>query len=360
MKYIIHDTKYRFKSAFNMKSGAYVRTGILDETGKDTGVDPFMASYPHLIDVGIMGHCTHGKTGLCVKAGIECYQSGLFVENANMSVDDFRRIAKESRGRCNQLALGGRGDPDQHESFEEILKISVENQLVPNYTTSGYGMNERLAQLSKKYCGAVAVSWYRSSYTLKAIDTLIAAGVKTNIHYVLGNHTIDEAIARLKNRDFPKGINAIIFLLHKPAGQGTADKVLDIKDPRLHEFFRLIEHPHLFKVGMDSCTVPGAVQRCKRIVHESLDTCEGGRFSCYISADMKMVPCSFDVKSGYTVNLRNVTIEEAWNSSAFEKFRRILKSSCPDCAKKSLCLGGCPLMPEIVLCNDQMRSFKGE
>ena len=70
MRYIIHDKQYHFKSAFDTKTGAYVRTGILDERGKDTGIDPFMASYPHLIDVGIMGHCIHGKTGLCAKAGM--------------------------------------------------------------------------------------------------------------------------------------------------------------------------------------------------------------------------------------------------------------------------------------------------
>ena len=54
MRYIIHDKQYHFKSAFDTETGAYVRTGVLDEDGKDTGVDPFMASYPHLIDVGIM------------------------------------------------------------------------------------------------------------------------------------------------------------------------------------------------------------------------------------------------------------------------------------------------------------------
>ena len=74
MQYIIEDKKYKFKFAFDTATGAYVRTGILDENGHDTGVDPFMASYPHLIDVGIMGHCIHGKTGLCAKAGIGCYQ----------------------------------------------------------------------------------------------------------------------------------------------------------------------------------------------------------------------------------------------------------------------------------------------
>ena len=170
MRYIIEDKKYHFKFAFDTETGAYVRTGILDENGMDTGVDPFMASYPHLIDVGIMGHCIHGKTGLCAKAGIGCYQSGLLVEKPNMSLADFRSIAEQSKDRCNQFALGGRGDPDQHEFFEEILKICRENNLVPNFTTSGYGLTPEIAKLCKEYCGAVAVSWYRSEYTLRAIQ----------------------------------------------------------------------------------------------------------------------------------------------------------------------------------------------
>ena len=80
MRYVIHDKKYHFKSAFDTNSGAYVRTGVLDENGKDTGVDPFMASYPHLIDVGIMGHCIHGKTGLCADClSPECICSQIVV-----------------------------------------------------------------------------------------------------------------------------------------------------------------------------------------------------------------------------------------------------------------------------------------
>jgi len=211
MRYQVRDEKYHFKYAFDTKTGAYVRTGILDENGKDTGVDPFMASFPHLIDVGVMGHCIHGKTGLCVKAGIGCYQSGLTKEEPNMSVEDFTWLAEQSEGKVNQFALGGRGDPDQHEHFEELLKISREHHIVPNFTTSGYGMTEELASICKKYCGAVAVSWYRSEYTIRAIKMLLSAGVKTNIHYVLGRNSIDEAIERLSGNDFPKGINAVVF-----------------------------------------------------------------------------------------------------------------------------------------------------
>ena len=355
MRYIMEDKKYNFKTAFDTVTGMYVRTGVLDAEGNDTGADPFMASYPHLIDVGIMGHCIHGKTGLCVKAGIGCYQSGLLVEKPNMTVEDFRWIAEQSKGRCNQFALGGRGDPDQHEHFEDILKICRENVLVPNFTTSGYGMTPEIAKLCKQYCGAVAVSWYRSEYTLNAIQALLEAGVKTNIHYVLGKNSIDEAIQRLKNNDFPKGINAIIFLLHKPAGQGSQANVLSVDDPRVAEFFAQLDVSHPFKVGMDSCNVPGAIRFCKTILPESLDSCEGGRYSCYIGADMTMVPCSFDQEGKYEVSLREMTIEEAWNSEPFERFRNKMRGACPECDKRDACLGGCPLMPQIVFCDSPHR-----
>lgn len=86
MQYKIIDETFGFVSAFDTETGAYVRTGILDESGRDTGVDPFMASFPHLIDVGVMGHCIHGKTGLCLKAGIGCYQSGPLVDEPNMPI----------------------------------------------------------------------------------------------------------------------------------------------------------------------------------------------------------------------------------------------------------------------------------
>lgn len=350
----IYDKKYKFISMFNQETGAYVRTGILNERGWDSGVDPFMASFPHLIDVGIMGHCIHGKTGLCVKAGVGCYQSGLTVEEPNMSVEDFTSIAQQCAGRTNQLALGGRGDPDQHEHIEKILRICLDNQLVPNFTTSGFGLTPELAQMCKQYCGAVAVSWYRSEYTLKAIQMLLEAGVKTNIHYVLGNNSINEAIDRLERVDFPVGINSVVFLLHKPVGLGLQKNVLSAADPRVFRLFELIDMGRRrFKVGMDSCCVPGIVNFCRNVIPEAIDPCEGGRFSCYIGADMIVTPCSFDQEQKYGVSLREHSIEEAWNSERFEAFRSILRTGCAECEKRANCLGGCPLQPEIVLCDEK-------
>ena len=145
MKHKLIDQKYRFITLFDDQTGAYVRSGVI-QNGKDTGVDPFMASFPHLIDVGIMGHCAHGKSGLCAKAGIGCYQSGLTVEKPNMKLEDFRELVRQCQGRVNQFALGGRGDPDLHEQFEQILKLCRQAGIVPNFTTSGFGLTQQIGR----------------------------------------------------------------------------------------------------------------------------------------------------------------------------------------------------------------------
>ena len=344
-----------FLSFFEESTGRYMRTGILVE-GKDTGEDPFMASFPELLDVGIMGHCIHGRKGLCLKAGVECYQDGLHCSSPNMALSDFEEIARQCEGKTFQFALGGCGDPDEHEHFEEILASSRAHGIVPSFTTSGLGFTREKALLCKKYCGAVAVSWYRSDYTLRAIDILLSAGVKTNIHYVLSRSTLAEAIRRLRERDFPEGINAVIFLLHKPVGLGTVRNVITGGTPGWEEFLSLVTGEGLhstypWKIGFDSCTVPALVRAPGEIDLDSLDTCEGARFSAYISADMKMMPCSFDNQGQrYAVDLRSSTIEEAWRSAPFEEFRRSLLEACPDCALRGACRGGCPICREIVIC----------
>ena len=49
-------------------------------------------------------------------------------------------------------------------------------------------------------------------------------------------------------------------------------------------------------------------------------------------------------------------IEDAWNSPQFEAFRNILRNACPACPTRDVCMGGCPLHPEIVLCGQIHRA----
>ena len=348
------DVKNRFVSFFDPKSGFYARTGILDKDGKDTGIDPFMASFPELLDIGIMETCVCSN-----KCKVDCYQKACDRTGKNMSIKNFKKILEQCKGKVYQAAIGGAGDPDTHENFEEILKISAEYNIVPNFTTSGIAMTPEKAKLCKEYCGAVAVSEHFTDYTDKAIDMLLKAGVKTNIHYVLSNKTIDTAIERLENNSFKKGINAVVFLLYKPVGLGREDNVLSPDDPRVKKFFEVIDKNNFHhKVGFDSCSCAGIVNFTKSVDLDSVDFCEGGRFSAYIDAKMNMMPCSFaNQNPAWFISLNNHSIKEAWESEIFDNFRYSLQNSCLGCKNRQSCAGGCPLVNQVTLCNRKERNF---
>lgn len=356
---VVRDNKYHYVSMFDEKTGTGIRSNILDENNNDTGKDPFMGSFPELLDVGIMGHCAHGKSGYCLKSGVQCYQNGNTIYEDNMSFEKFKRIIDECKNRTFQVALGGRGDPDMHENIEEILEYAKENNVIPNFTTSGFGLKKSLLPTIKKCCGAVAVSWYRNEYTLNAIDMLTSFGIKTNIHYCLSKSTIDEAIDMMENKKYPDGINRMIFLLHKPVGLGTEENILDVKDEKVEHFFSLFDIEELVnKSGFDSCSVPAIINFTKNINPLCIEACEAGRFSAYVSPDYKLYPCSFEKNSYYGISLEDKSIEDAWNSKQFNEFRMRQKDKCPGCPKYDSCFGGCPIVPKITLCNSKYKDLK--
>lgn len=348
------DKKNRFIELFNPKTGEYIRSGVIDSDGIDTGVDPFMRFFPSLIDVGIMQRCVCSK-----QCKVDCYQKACDRTGNNMSLEDYKSILEQCKGKVFQFALGGAGDPDTHENFEEILRLTREYHIVPNFTTSGIAFTKEKAGLCKEYCGAVAVSEHNADYTEKALDMLIDAGVKTNIHYVLSAKTIDDAIKRLKNNGFHKGINAIVFLLYKPIGLGRIENILTVDNPKVKEFFKVVDSGDFdFKIGFDSCSCAGIVNNTSKINLHSIDFCEGGRHSMYIDAHMNAMPCSFgNQDSKWFVSLYEHTIQEAWDSDVFNKFRYSLSHSCPNCSKRNCCAGGCPICRDIVLCNNPERDL---
>ena len=334
-----------------------MRSGVLTDMENfkgDTGEDPFMASFPELIDIGIMERCVCSS-----KCNVDCYQKACDRTGSNMSLENFKWILDQCRGRVFQVALGGAGDPDTHENFAEILAYCHQKNVVPNFTTSGIVLNQDKVDLCRKYCGAVAISEHFANYTDKAVKMLLDNGVKTNIHYVLSTETIDTAINILNGLiDYRPGINAIVFLLYKPVGLGKEENVLKPTNKKLASFFEVLDNRKCnFKVGFDSCSCSGLINYAHKYDKNSIDFCEGARFSMYISADMKAMPCSFaNQDSSWHLQLgEEYTIKNAWNSELFERFRNRLRNSCDLCKDKEYCGGGCPLMTSICLCNRKER-----
>lgn len=334
---VYKDSLFNFYEFFNEKNGFLIRTDIISDGVK---IKPFKRDYPELIDIGIMGHCNNRET--CRDKGILCYQSYSYDEN--MSFDDYCSIIEQSKGKTFQVALGGRGDPNKHEFFEDILKYTVDNSIVPNLTTSGFDITDKEIELIKKYCGAVAVSCYskiendaETNSDFKKLVESFSDEVITNIHYVISNETIDDAILRLENNLFPNNINSVIFLLYKPVGAAIENCTLcKIDDVKLDIFFTAaFNKKHNYKIGFDSCfsSIVSKYYADNDFI-ECIQYCESGRFSCYISPDMKMYPCSFAQLKLYECDLRKQCIQEAWFSAEFKRFVKLNKDKIDVCPLK--------------------------
>jgi len=312
----------------NLKTGFEILDGINDHP------DPFSLEFPSLLDIGIMGTCLN-KCEFC-------YQGQ--DQKPNMKLEDFRWIIDQSKDQVMQVALGGRGDPNLHENFKEILEYCVKNKVTPNYTTSGKNLTEEQIKISKEYTGAIAVSMYNKNFTFRALEMFMDAGVKTNIHYVLTKDSFEDAISLLNGEDIwvrnvdLKKLNAIVFLLFKPQGRGKKLLHLVPTEDQIKELAEKIKKPECsFLVGLDSCAICSIAQVRELTENEQLfaDTCEGARMSAYISPDMKFIPCSFGdhEKYGVDISKKDKELENIWsNSNIFINFRNDLKfnkTKCP-------------------------------
>lgn len=329
-----------YRTIFNQKSGLLIR---LEDS---TGIDPFWCSYgPELMDIAI--------TNWCDKGCAHCYRKSN-VSGAHLSIENYRMILQQAeKMKVFQVALGG-GNPNQHPNFNEMLRLTREEfNIIPSYTTNGRGLSQDVLATTKKYCGAVAVSAYKPyDDTFDAVQKLIDYGIRTNIHFLLTSESVDTAITWLENPvEILKNINAIIFLNYKPVGRNPRTDLL-LKKSRKHEaFFRLAGRKHPFKVGFDSCSISG-ITRFMAVSSIFVERCEAGRFSMYISEENKMYPCSFmeDKIEGIPVTKDN--IQTVWQThSSFTSIRaQLSKNKCSGCIAYDDCFGGCPIFPEINLC----------
>jgi len=320
---------------FNSRTGLEVTRGL---PGKP---DPIMTELPLLLDIGIMGSCKN-KCSFC-------YQGD--GNEPNMTLDNFKRIMDQTNYHVNQIALGGRGDPNKHENFAEILTYARDSGVVPSYTTSGIDLTDEEIEISKM-CGAVAVSDYGQDMTYEAIQRFINAGIKTNIHLIFSSASFQKCIQllygtnpwteRIAHQDVPRfhftKLNGVVFLLFKPQGRGAKCPDLAPSKYQLKVMAEKVLSPNedvKFKVGIDSCLANhlykfGNVSELHDLV---IDSCEAGRMSAYITPAMEMMPCSYADKSLAIPITKEKDISYIWNRSrSFKGFRSILKKNpytCP-------------------------------
>lgn len=337
----IHYKNLGYTSFFNPITGFFAR---VPEKGTK---DPFWSPHgPELMDISITNWCDKGCSF--------CYKSST-IRGEHMTLDDYKNVIDQAADMGTfQVALGG-GNPNQHPNFVEILEYTASKGIVPNYSTNGRGLSDEILDATRKHCGVVAISAHPPyDETSKSINKLVSEGIKTNVHFILDTVSIDAAINWLKEPPkFLSGINAIVFLNYKPSGREVFEKTLLRHSKRLEEFFRLATSPQRkLKVGFDACCVSGVFARTNTSL-SMVDACDAGRFSLYVSEDLKVYPCSFQsgLVEGDQLD-RETTLLNIWTKSQNMKtFRSYFSSNrCGACSHHSACMNGCPLFDELVVC----------
>ncbi|MDR2457042.1 MAG: radical SAM protein [Clostridiales Family XIII bacterium] len=337
---IRHYEKSNYVIFFDRNNGTFCRFGKND-------IDPFFnITGPELLDIAITNYCEK-ECGFCYRRSSRL---GKF-----MPLDDYKHVMEEaSKVGVLQVALGG-GNPNQHPQFTQILEITRKHDIMPSYTTNGQGMTDEIYAATKKLCGAMAVSWYEPY--IEAETVIKQAGIHkitVNIHFLLSKNSLTQAIHLLETRnDILENVNAIIFLNYKPI---HSPESLCLSDgDEIKYFFELVKKIKICKIGFDSCMVSYLPLMGEDLVLETVDFCEAGRFSAYISEELLFYPCSFlnDIsKNG--ISLKTTSLEDAWtNGEEFVSVRKKLNSpgmqnfpisKCHNCQSYALCHGGCQIL----------------
>jgi len=344
--------KQHYSTFFDPNTGFFAR---VEDPGYE---EPFWSWHgPELLDISITNWCDKG-CALCYRKSDEFGQH-MLLENYEFVMQQAQQM------HVLQVALGG-GNPNQHPDFCEILRLTRENYgIVANYTTNGRGLSDDVLTATKKYCGAVAVSaYYPYEEPRQAINLLTLYGIKANIHFIVSSQSVTTAIKWFEHPPaFLEKINALVFLNYKPIGRYSSHKLLLKHSDQAEHFFKLAtEKKHGFRIGFDTCTVTG-IARYTNTAPICYEGCDAGRFSMFIPEDMKTYPCSFMVEAGYEgIPIVGNNIREVWKEhEPFKNIRSKLGSGgCSGCQTADLCLGGCPLFPEINLCPAQSEEQKRE
>lgn len=149
--------------------------------------------YPEFYDVKITGRCESGKCDFCYMDSRETDVH--YTDIIDKAISFFGKM--DDNQKPFQIAYGG-GSPDEHPDFIELMRVTKEELgIVPNYTTNGVNVDNKLTVATKQYCGGVAVSCHPhlKKHWERAADMFFNVGVRLNFHLIISDKkSIDDFV----------------------------------------------------------------------------------------------------------------------------------------------------------------------
>jgi MoaA/NifB/PqqE/SkfB family radical SAM enzyme len=141
--------------------------------------------YPEFYDISLGNKCNTGRCNYCYASG---NPHGVRYENI---VDKAKKYFGEMslNQRPYQTAIGGESEPLEHPDFWDFCKTLLDLGIVPNFTTNGVLVSDKIIPKIKELCGGVAITYHEhlEKFFFRGLDILIKHGIKTNIHFIISD-----------------------------------------------------------------------------------------------------------------------------------------------------------------------------
>lgn len=137
-----------------------------------------------------------------------------------------------------QIAIGGAGEPTLHPDFGEFVKCVKSLGILPNYTTNGMHIDDKIKYVTEKYCGGVAVSFHPHIEKIfhKAINEYSEIKTRLNTHVIVGEPGSLKTLQLLFDK-YPHLIEYFVVLPYQAVGRAVYANV----DNEWKDTFKWIE-----------------------------------------------------------------------------------------------------------------------
>lgn len=294
---------------------------------------------PETVDVAINTYCGFGCN--------YCYMDATN-KGTHMPLESLETIIKGFDQPPYQMAFGG-GSPTSHPEFEEVLKLTRNLGVIPNYTTEGQNLTDKILDATQKYCGGVALTyhaWRDFSYFKTAYSKLKQAlpYKQINIHVICDKDVV-ENLERLNSWKKYGSYNIVLLAFYSEVGRsgygGMNKKTYMEKLPATIKKLKKAGHKFAISEGMISYFL----SRPEIGIDMSMATPIEGNFSCYIDVNGFMSHSSFSPL--YSTDKKDFSEEELRNSAVnassqklwlrLRSYTQQYGSNCDNCQKSFQC-----------------------
>lgn len=174
-----------------------------------------------------------------------CYQkSAMSAEHSTDILEKFQKIFEPmtQNEKPFQIAFGG-GEPTLHPDFPKLIETCYGLDIMPNYTTNGSNLTDEIIDVTKKYCGGVALSCHPHLEHIwrPAFDKLHSEKVNTNFHIIISDKKSVDTFINLY-KEYKGRVYYFVLLPYSVMGRASEKKL---------EFEYLFEQLKELKETMD-------------------------------------------------------------------------------------------------------------